>query len=374
MTEKKYNYFYKITNNLNGHYYYGVHCTNDLDDGYMGSGKRLHWAYEKYGIENFTKEILKFFENKDSAFQYEYDYITEEMVKSSECYNIQGGGRGKNSSGCVNIIDENGIHKQVSKDDPKWLDGTYRHTSKNKIWVLDTISNNYIMIQPEKHTYELSSGVYIKGSPKRPYRQNKSTYVDSEGNTYYTTTDDPRVLSGELFGITTGKTLSDEHKKKIKEWYKNNDTSGKNNSQYGWKCFYKEFDGKFINKRVPPDEIEQYVLDGWIPGKKLKTDEEKRKRIRKRVNSKKVCKICGNINCHNPFCKVHNRILHLQHLVKFFDYDESKIGTSEAESEFNRIKNNLLTLRNQGKSNKEILDLYGNKTSRLDRTWKILDL
>ena len=113
MTEKKYNYFYKITNNLNGHYYYGVHCTNDLDDGYMGSGKRLHWAYEKYGIENFTKEILKFFENKDSAFQYEYDYITEEMVKSSECYNIQGGGRGKNSSGCVNIIDENGIHKQV---------------------------------------------------------------------------------------------------------------------------------------------------------------------------------------------------------------------------------------------------------------------
>ena len=60
--------------------------------------------------------------------------------------------------------------------------------------------------------------------------------------------------------------------------------------------------------------------------------------------------------------------------MKFFDYDESKIGTSEVESEFNRIKNNLLTLRNQGKSNKEILDLYGNKTYRLDRTWKILDL
>ena len=51
--------------------------------------------------------------------------------------------------------------------------------------------------------------------------------------------------------------------------------------------------------------------------------------------------------------------------MKFFDYDESKIGTSEVESEFNRIKNNLLTLRNQGKSNKEILDLYGNKTYRI---------
>ena len=85
MTEKKYNYFYKITNNLNGHYYYGVHCTNDLDDGYMGSGKRLHWAYEKYGIENFTKEILKFFENKDyTTLLPQSDKVESESDKVSD--------------------------------------------------------------------------------------------------------------------------------------------------------------------------------------------------------------------------------------------------------------------------------------------------
>ena len=22
-------------------FYYGIHCTNDIDDGYMGSGKRI---------------------------------------------------------------------------------------------------------------------------------------------------------------------------------------------------------------------------------------------------------------------------------------------------------------------------------------------
>ena len=30
-----YNYFYKITNNINNKFYYGVHCTNNLNDGYI---------------------------------------------------------------------------------------------------------------------------------------------------------------------------------------------------------------------------------------------------------------------------------------------------------------------------------------------------
>ena len=41
-----YHYFYKIKNRINGHYYYGVHSTSDIDDGYMGSGKRLKTCKE----------------------------------------------------------------------------------------------------------------------------------------------------------------------------------------------------------------------------------------------------------------------------------------------------------------------------------------
>jgi len=372
MIEKRYNYFYKITNNLNGHYYYGVHCTDKLDDGYMGSGKRLHWAYEKYGMENFTKEILKFFENKDSAFQYEYDYITEEMVKSPECYNLQGGGRGKNGHWSVNIIDENGIHRQVSKNDPKWLDGTYTSVSKGIITVYDTKNDVYIKVRESNVLDKLNSGEYIKKGIPQPNKRGKSTYIDNEGNTYYTSFDDPRVISGELVGLSKGKHISDSHKQKVIDWHKNYDTSGKNNSQYGWKCFHKEVDGQFINKRVPPEEIDKYIADGWTFGKKIKSDEEKRLKKRDRVKSQVLCRICGEYGCDNPFCKVHNRIFHLQHLVRFFDYDVSKIGTPYAEAEFNRVKNELLSLKNQGKSDKEILDLYGNKTYRLDRTWKIL--
>ena len=56
---KEYHYFYKITNLINEHYYYGIHSTNNLNDGYMGSGVRLNKAYKKYGIENFTKTVSR---------------------------------------------------------------------------------------------------------------------------------------------------------------------------------------------------------------------------------------------------------------------------------------------------------------------------
>ena len=89
----KYHYFYKITNKINNHFYYGVHNTNNLDDGYMGSGSRLHIAYEKYGIENFEKEILKFFDTSEEAFNYESEIVNENLIESDECYNIVKGGK-----------------------------------------------------------------------------------------------------------------------------------------------------------------------------------------------------------------------------------------------------------------------------------------
>lgn len=91
---KKYHYFYKITNTINNHFYYGVHNTDDLNDGYMGSGVRLHKAYKKYGIENFKKEILKFFDSAEEAFDYEESVVNETLVYDKNCYNLQCGGKG----------------------------------------------------------------------------------------------------------------------------------------------------------------------------------------------------------------------------------------------------------------------------------------
>ena len=120
---KKYHYFYKITNNINNHYYFGVHSTNDLDDGYMGSGTRLKLAYQKYGIENFTKEILKFFDTAEKAFLYEAEVVNENLILSDDCYNVQQGGRTFNVANMLVVQDNKGNTFLVHKTDPRYISG-----------------------------------------------------------------------------------------------------------------------------------------------------------------------------------------------------------------------------------------------------------
>ena len=50
-------YTYLITNTINGKIYIGVHSTNDINDGYMGSSIPLNNDMQKFGKEYFTKQI-----------------------------------------------------------------------------------------------------------------------------------------------------------------------------------------------------------------------------------------------------------------------------------------------------------------------------
>ena len=85
---------YKITNKINDKIYIGVHKTNDLDDGYMGSGKILKDAKNKHGIENFEKEILYQVEDSELMYLVEKELVDEEFVSRRDTYNIKEGGEG----------------------------------------------------------------------------------------------------------------------------------------------------------------------------------------------------------------------------------------------------------------------------------------
>ncbi|CAL9955706.1 homing endonuclease [Vibrio phage D480] len=91
---KNYNYIYMITNDINGHYYYGKRSCDCLpeNDLYMGSGTALKRAYDKYGIDNFTKEIVSLHDTWELAYEAEAEIVTREMINRPECYNMKNGG------------------------------------------------------------------------------------------------------------------------------------------------------------------------------------------------------------------------------------------------------------------------------------------
>lgn len=95
---------YRITNLTNGKQYIGKHQTNNLDDGYMGSGKRLRYAIAKYGMDNFRKEILFVFETEIEMNIKEAELVTEEFCLREDTYNICVGGKGGWS-----YINQNGL-------------------------------------------------------------------------------------------------------------------------------------------------------------------------------------------------------------------------------------------------------------------------
>ena len=95
---------YKTTNLINGKVYIGKHKTNDLNDGYLGSGNELRAAIKKYGAENFSREVLHFLSNEDEMDSKEAELVTEEFIKLDSNYNRCPGGKG--GWGYVNTLEK----------------------------------------------------------------------------------------------------------------------------------------------------------------------------------------------------------------------------------------------------------------------------
>ena len=265
----QYHYFYKITNLVNNHFYYGVHNTNNLDDGYMGSGKRLHMAYQKYGIENFKKEILKFFDTQKEAFEYEYEMVNENLISDNNCYNLMPGGKG--GWEYINkqykyVKDKDGNKFTVKSDDPRLLSGELVHHDKN---VSKEYNKNHIIVKDKNNNYfriMLTDERYLNGELVG-CAKNMLTVKDKFGNTLQVSKYDERYLNGELKPIWFNRKHSDITKQKMHLTHiKNNHQQGEKNSQFGTCWIHNDLE----NKKIKKSELENYINMGWIKGRKMK--------------------------------------------------------------------------------------------------------
>ena len=308
--KRKYNYFYKITNKVNGHFYYGIHSTDNLDDGYMGSGIRLHKAFEIYGIENFEKEIIKFFDNREDAARYEAEIVNENLVEDDTCYNVAQGGEIGNTLGTFTVydksanewkritykeynsnkenyitsptvgkvvverIDNPNIHLVISSDEYKNNKDIYRalsgNSSKGKLIV--TMRDNpgeFIKISKEEYDKNIHISAleyYMDGkAPSTAFKKGQICVKDKQGNHFFVDIDDERYKSGELIAAYKGYKWTDEQKERLKKAIAGKQ-SGEKNSQFGTKWIHK--DDKV--KKVKRDEVETYLNLGWKLGIKEK--------------------------------------------------------------------------------------------------------
>lgn len=82
-------FVYIWTNKMNGKAYIGAH-RGKADDGYIGSGVYFRRAIERYGLDNFDRQILYYeFDSFERLFQKEFEIINEyNAVKSRMFYNL----------------------------------------------------------------------------------------------------------------------------------------------------------------------------------------------------------------------------------------------------------------------------------------------
>ena len=269
---KQIHYFYKITNLINKKFYYGIRSCYCLPgkDPYMGSGRSLHRAFRKYGIENFRKEVLRICKTREDLKDLERWIVTDDLVKNSNCYNqCLGGGESTAFEGVTVIIDEK--YSIISIDEYRRNKDLYVTPETGKVKVYDTVDNVYKDISKEKYYNEKSTGRYITTFLKynksigHGTSKGKVSVKDCYGNYTLVSKNDPRYLSGELVPIWKGRSHSEITKDKMSKSHQIT-SKGERNSHYGTKWMISP---EGISKPIKEDLVDEYLSNGWILGRKM---------------------------------------------------------------------------------------------------------
>lgn len=258
---KKYYILYKTTCLINNKIYIGVHSTNNLNDGYYGSGKKLKADISKYGKHNFKREILKYFNTSEEMYLAEKEIVTLDFIKSNDNYNSTIGGSGRLGKDYHKVVLRHKITKKtlflLVEDINDELLKEYEYTGSGRVSAWDKINNCSCSI-PQAEFYNNPQRYCTKTT-------HKTTYIDKSGITYKLDIDDPLIKEKNLKGINSKKAavrLPDGIIKLVdinSEEYKN---SQHINNGF---ALYKDETGKIIrcDKTNKPENV-QHINKGFV--------------------------------------------------------------------------------------------------------------
>lgn len=210
--EKKFNFIYKTTNIITGKYYIGMHSTDVVEDGYLGSGKLLIHSIKKYGVENHKREILEYLDTRDKLAEKEKQIVSIELISEELCLNLMVGGEGGF------ISDEQQKH---------------RATCAGNAFAKRLKEDKDLFKRHCKRASDILKKAHLEG--KIPYDNFK------------------------------GRKHTEETKKKMSESNKGKGLGDKN-SQYGTCWITKEG----VNKKIKKELLESFIEQGWKKGRKIK--------------------------------------------------------------------------------------------------------
>lgn len=182
--ERKYHYIYKTTCKVTGKFYVGMHSTDNLEDGYIGSGKRLGYSIRKHGIENHEREILEFLPDRSSLKNREKEIVNEQFLQDPLCMNLQIGGGGgfineEHRLKCLAAMSKAGNEKiKELWNDQAWSD--VQREKRKAIW--DNPSNREKMIRGLDWTGRIHSE-----ETKQKIRKTKTGQCTGDTNSQYGT-------------------------------------------------------------------------------------------------------------------------------------------------------------------------------------------
>lgn len=205
---------YKITNKLNGKIYIGQHQTDNLDDGYMGSGVAINRAIKKYGIENFSKEVLFDVEDAELMDFIEELIVDEEFVTRPDTYNLKTGGEKhcRYSEEARRRISESLKGKHLSEEHKKKISESELGrvvSEETRKKISEANKGKYHSEEAKRKMSEANKGKHLSEETKRKMSESRKgkPHLSEEGK---------RKLSE----INKGKIISEETRKKLSESHK----------------------------------------------------------------------------------------------------------------------------------------------------------